>query len=189
MKKLCFQSLSISSLALPIAIFKKGTCQPICILSTCKNVFMKFTMRKSRKARQASFQIVWHNGMPKQNLLPQLPLIHYQLLSVIANIHYWKMKSSKQVHFINIRLFDRIFYKTDFIHLFEIFFGCYDQNTMFSVRSGACYSIDKRDQNNSHNDTFFQNCGLPHNYLWVENVQDKQNRSGKDKKSEGCCWE
>ena len=60
---------------------------------------------------------------------------------------------------------------------------------MFSVRSGACYSIDKRDQNNSHNDTFFQNCGLPHNYLWVENVQDKQNRSGKDKKSEGCCWE
>ena len=66
------------------------------------------------------------------------------------------MKSSKQVHFINIRLFNRIFYKTDFIHLFEIFFGCYDQNTMFSVRSGACYSIDKRDQNNSCNDTFFK---------------------------------
>ena len=123
MKKLCFQSLSISSLALPIAIFKKGTCQPICILSTCKNVFMKFTMRKSRKARQASFQIVWHNGMPKQNLLPQLLLIHYQLLSVIANIHYWKMKSSKQVHFINIRLFNKYFIKQILFIYLKSFLG------------------------------------------------------------------
>ena len=35
------------------------------------------------------------------------------------------------------------------------FTGCYDQNTVFSVRTGPCVMALERHQNNSHN---FQNC-------------------------------
>ena len=59
------------------------------------------------------------------------------------------MKSSKRVYFINIRLFSRIFCK-------NIFIGCYDKNTVFSVRSGTCQDIDIRHQNNSRNNIFFK---------------------------------
>ena len=49
--------------------------------------------------------------MPKRILLLQLQN-YYPL--------YWKMKSSKQIYFINIRLFSKICFKRRF-HLFEIF--------------------------------------------------------------------
>ena len=44
--------------------------------------------------------------------------------------------------------------------------------------------IGKRHQNNSRIKFFFQNYGCL-DYLWDENMKD---RSGKSKKSEGCCW-
>ena len=53
----------------------------------------------------ASFQMVWRIVMPKLILLPLLQN-HYSL--------YWKMKSPKQVYFVNIRLFSRIFCKNRF---------------------------------------------------------------------------
>ena len=53
----------------------------------------------------ASFQMVWCIVMPKLILLPLLKN-HYSL--------YWKIKSPKQVYFVNIRLFSRIFCKNRF---------------------------------------------------------------------------
>ena len=49
-----------------------------------------------------------------------------------------KMKSSKQVCFINLKLFSRIFSKNILFIYSNSFTGCYDQNAAFSVRPGPC---------------------------------------------------
>ena len=98
------KSLTISPFTLNIVISKKDTCQQsISFLKA--TLFKKF---KTRKSSKASFQIAWHNRMPKRILLPQ-EQSYYPL--------DWKTKSSKQVYFINIRSFSIIFCQNRFYSL------------------------------------------------------------------------
>ena len=97
MKKISLQSL-IFSFILSIAIFEKSTYQQSASFPQA-TLFMKFTTGKSK---QASFQIVLRIGMYKR--ITFLQLQNYYPLS-------WKMKSSKEVYFINnITLFSRVYW-------------------------------------------------------------------------------
>ena len=109
---------------------------------------MKF---RTRKFRQASFQIVWYIVMPKWILLPQLQN-YYPL--------HWKLKCSEQVYFINIRLFIRIFCENRFYSFIQNLLQGVMINTVFSIRSGLCYGIDIHHQNNPIN-TFISKLCLP----------------------------
>ena len=69
-------------------------------------VYEIYTRKIEARQLTASFQIVWRIATRKQ--IPLLQLQNYYSF-------YWKMKSSKEVYFINIRLlFSRIFCKNRF---------------------------------------------------------------------------
>ena len=101
-EKMSLQSLAISSFTLSIAIFERGACRQSASLPQATLGLWIY----NGKLRQARFEPeLWHIRMSKRIPLPQLQN-YYPL--------YWKMKSSNQVYFINIRLFGRIVCKSKY---------------------------------------------------------------------------
>ena len=114
-------------------------------------------------------------GIPKQILLPQLQN-YYPL--------YRKIKSSKQIHFVNIRLISRIFCKNRFYSFIRnLLLGftmeiLYFQSDLAGVKALAyCIRIIPAIIH-----IFFQNC-VCLDYLWVESMQYVQDRIGSTRKA------
>ena len=114
MKKISLQSLTISSFTLSIAIFWKRRLPAIRVLSRSYTVFRKFT---TGKWRQASFQ-------PAFKLYDVLEFPYEPCFHSYRNIIRYIEKWDPQCKYI-LSTWDYLaeyFVKTDFIHLFEIFY-------------------------------------------------------------------
>ena len=131
-----------------------------------------------KKLISASFQIVWCIGMPKR-ILSQMQT-YWSL--------YWKMKSSKQVYFINIRLFSRIFCKNRFYSFIRnLYRVLWSKHCIFSkIWPMLRYWHTSSHNNISHNNIFFKIvfASIISELKMCKTVQD---RSGKKKKSKECC--
>ena len=82
--------------------FSEKALASIHVPSKRRAVFMKFKMGISWKA---SFQTEWYNELPKRIRLPQVQSYHPLC---------WKIKFSKQVYLINIKLFSKTFCKNSY---------------------------------------------------------------------------
>ena len=107
--------------------FWKRGLPAIHVLSTSHFVFMKFTTGKLRQASfQPAFTLCDILECPNQS---RFQLQNYYQL-------YWKMKSSQQVYFINVRLFSRIFCKPKYFQ--NLLQGGTFKILYFQLRSGPC---------------------------------------------------
>ena len=101
----------------------------ILVLSTSHAVFYEIYNNKIEASQLSpSFQIVRPINA-QRNPAPQLQN-HYPL--------YWKMKSSKQVYFINMRLLTKIFCKNSFYSFIRNLLLGVMIKILFSVRTGPC---------------------------------------------------